>query len=120
VSGLSLPIAIARAALPEIRAAPIDGTLLREESGALFVVLGEAKFQLPELATYDRFYSGSPIHPLWDGALAELDGVPLDGSLFREESSPRIYEIKGRRKQLAPDDIPGVHVVWDGALESIP
>jgi hypothetical protein len=114
------PIAIARAALPEIRAAPIDGTLLREESGALFVVFGEARFQLPELGTYDRLYSGAPIHPLWDGALDELARVPRDGSLLREESSERVYEIKGGRKQLAPADRPDVHVLWDGALESIP
>jgi hypothetical protein len=114
------PVAIARAALPEIRNAPIDGTLLQEESGALFVVFGEAKFELPDLGVYDRLYSGRPIHPLWDGALAELGDMPAEGSLFREASSPRVYEINGGLKQLVSDERPDIHVLWDGALEYIP
>jgi hypothetical protein len=114
------PIPISRAALPEIHDAPIDGTLLREESGTLFIVFAGAKFGLPELATYDRLYAGSAIHLLWDGALANIGSMPRDGSLFREEFSSRIYEIRGGRKQLVSGDHSGIHVLWDGALESIP
>ena len=48
----------------------MDGTLLREENGAIWVVFGGARFHVPDMATLNRLYGGKPVSQLWDGGPA--------------------------------------------------
>ncbi len=113
-------------ALKGIAEAPSDGTLLREESGAIYVVFGGAKFAVPDVPTLTRLYDAATVHQVWDGATDQLTDIPRDGSLLREESGA-VYIICGGAKLHVPDPdtlwrlyrrMP-VHVVWDGALNGL-
>jgi hypothetical protein len=107
-------------ALDQIPGIPVDGTLLREENGAIWVVLGGAKFHVPDPATLTRLFGGKPILQVWNGALDAVPLVPVNGTLFREESSARVFVVEGGRLvNAALYDVNAVHVVWDGALSQI-
>jgi hypothetical protein len=100
---------------------PMDGTLLREESGAIWVSYGGAKFHVPDMATLARLFVGSPISQVWDGAVAGVPPVPVDGTLLREESNPQVFVIVGGHKIPAPQTTSGtIGRLWDGALSQIP
>jgi hypothetical protein len=100
---------------------PFDGTLLREENGAIWVIFGGARFHVPDPPTLARLYGDRPIDQLWDGGPEILGTIPADGTLLREESSTQVYVIQGGSKVAIQPPYPGtVYVVWDGALEQIP
>jgi hypothetical protein len=107
-------------ALVNISDVPIDGTLLREENGAIWVIYGGAKFGVPNMVILDRLFPGADYHQVWNGALASISDVPIDGTLFREESSNQVYIIVGGKKRPRPSQIGPVHTLWDGALNQIP
>jgi hypothetical protein len=54
-------------ALPTV---PKDGTLLREESGEIYVIHGGAKVLIPNMEILKRLYPGVPVAQVWNGALA--------------------------------------------------
>lgn len=108
-------------AIRKIPNIPIDNTLLREQDGAIWVILGQARFHVPDPDTFNRFFpDGVPLE-LWNGAVNSIPTTPLDGTVFREESSNATYLIAGG-KRFATKLIGSrpVHVVWDGALAQIP
>jgi hypothetical protein len=100
---------------------PRDGTLLREESGAISVIVGGAAFHVPDPATLARLFPGTAWHPVWNGATAVFPAVPVNGTLLREESSATTYLILNGARKVAPAGSPGaIHVLWNGALNQIP
>jgi hypothetical protein len=107
-------------ALAAIGDAPVDGTLLRDDGGGIWVIYGGAKFGVPDVPTYDRLFSRTVLHQLWDGALDQIGTVPVDGTLLREESSTQVYRIVGGKKRATTALPRQVHILWDGALNQIP
>jgi hypothetical protein len=100
---------------------PVDGTLLREENGAIWVVFGGARFHVPDPATLARLYGGKPIDQLWNGGPEILGTIPVDGTLLREETSTQVYVIQGGHKVPTQPPYPTpVGVLWTGALAQIP
>jgi hypothetical protein len=101
---------------------PSDGTLLREDDGTIWVIIGGARFHVPDPPTLSRLFGGQPIVQLWNGAASGISTVPIvDGTLLREESSSQVYVVKAGHKARAPQGVAGsVHVLWDGALSQIP
>jgi hypothetical protein len=100
---------------------PADGTLLREENGAIWVVFGGARFLVLNPATLARLYGGKPVSQLWNGGPETIPTIPADGTLLREEASTQVYVIQGGRKVPVQPPYPGpVDVLWKGALSQIP
>ncbi len=110
---------ILKGTLDGIPRVPVDGTLLREENGAVWVICGGGKFHVPDLATLSRLFLNIPLHQLWNGALNDLPTVPHDDTLLREESTSQIYVIlNGNKKRLESSDVAGqVHILWDGVAQ---
>ena len=81
---------------------PMDGTLLREENGAIWVVFGGARFHVPDMATLNRLYGGKPVSQLWDGGPEVLATIPIDGTLLRAESGA-IWVVFGGAPFHIPD-----------------
>jgi|GEM_PF-727605 len=114
----------ALAAIPTI---PQDGTLLREESGGIFVIYGGAKFHVPNMDVFNRFFIADRVRQVWDGALDAIPTIPQDNTLLREESG-EIDVIEGGFRFHIPDmDVfnrffiaDRVRQVWNGALDTIP
>ena len=78
--------ALASAAVNAIPTIPRDGTLLREENGAIWVIYGGAKFHVPDPGTLSRVFGNTPWYQLWNGALDAIPTMPDDGMLLREEN----------------------------------
>jgi hypothetical protein len=114
-------------ALDSIPTTPRDGTVLREESGALWVIAGQSRLPIPDAATYGRLYPTRPVLQVWDGALSGISGVPLDGTLLSDESG-RVFVVIGGAKFAVPGQVtrerlfPGqpLHPVWNGFLDRLP
>src|SRR5262249_41926006 len=104
-----------------IPTAPVDGTLLREDNGAIWVIFGGAKFHVPHMPTLNRLFGGQTIFQLWNNAPSDIPNIPVDGTLLQEESNANVFLIQGGHKVPAPTTTVGpVHVLWDGALSQIP
>jgi len=100
---------------------PYDGRLLQEQSGAIWVILGGARFQVPGQDVVDRLFADASVRQVWDGALDAIPTIPRDGTLLREESSSQVFVVQGGSKLLATSFLPeDVHVLWDGGLAGIP
>src|SRR5207247_3772455 len=67
------------AALDGIPTTPVDGTLLRDENGAIYVIYGRAKFHVPDPPTLTRLFPGRGWGQLWNAALDGLPTTPVDG-----------------------------------------
>jgi hypothetical protein len=108
-------------ALNGIPGIPADGTLLREEDGAIWVIYGGAKFGVPDMGTLNRLFAKEPIFQLWNGALNGIPDVPADGTLLREESNPQTFVIqRGTKLPCSSAETGNIHVLWDGALARFP
>ena len=107
-------------ATDEIPAVPVDGVLLREESGKIVVVFGGARFHVPDMNVFNRLFSGRPVWQLWDGATDQVPTVPVDGTLLQEESGGLKYRIQNGKKIETAETSPNFQVVWKGALDHIP
>jgi hypothetical protein len=105
---------------------PLDGTLLRQEDAALWVIAGGAKFRVPDQSTLSRLYPGARAVKLWDAAVAFIPNIPQNGALMRDEDG-KIWVIVGGAKlhvpnlavlnRLYPDGRP--FLLWNGALASL-
>jgi hypothetical protein len=114
-------------ALAAIPSAPSDGTLVREESEAIHVVFGGAKFHVPTPAVLEQLYGGVPVRQLWDGALEGLPSVPHDGTLLRGQSGAIHVVFGGARFHVPSMDVLTslyrvgvVRQVWDDAITALP
>jgi microsomal dipeptidase-like Zn-dependent dipeptidase len=108
-------------ALDGLPTTPVDGTLLRDENGAIYVIYGGAKFHVPDPPTLTRLFPGRGWGQLWNGALDGLPTTPVDGTLLREEHGP-VFVMRGGHK-TAPESpflMKFVRVLWDGALAAVP
>ena len=83
-------------------AAPVDGTLLREESGAIWAIFGEARLLVPDPATLKRRFASTPVFQRWNGGPNGLPMIPKDGTLLREKSSMSNFVIQTGHKTVAP------------------
>jgi hypothetical protein len=112
--------------LSAIGPVPLDGTLLRQEDAALWVIAGGAKFRVPDQSTLSRLYPGARAVKLWDAAVAFIPNIPQNGALMRDEDG-KIWVIVGGAKlhvpnlavlnRLYPDGRP--FLLWNGALASL-
>jgi len=108
-------------ALNGISSMPQDGTLLREESGTIWVIFGGARFHVPDPQTLTALYDPNAVRQLWDGATDGIGSTPSDGTLLRETSSTQVWVIRGGHKAPAPAPVTGrIGVLWDGALAQFP
>lgn len=115
------PFPLWNGAVGAISSAPRDGTLLREENGAIWVIAGGAKFHVPDLATLTRLFPDVTPFQLWNGALAAIPSIPANGTLLREESSTQVFRIRaGRKVPFAFGSAQLINVLWNGALKQIP
>jgi hypothetical protein len=104
-----------------IPSVPVDGTLLREENGAIWVTVGGAKFHVPDPTTLNRLFAGKEFFQLWDDAPIGIPLVPVDGTLLVEESTAQVFRVSGGHKVPVPPNTVGhVFVLWRGALSQIP
>lgn len=100
---------------------PTDGTLVGEENGKIWIIFGEAKFEIPNSAIRTRLFPGKPILQLWNGVVDGLSTIPKDGTLLREESSTEVFVMKnGQRTTPGFYDPGSVRILWAGALSHIP
>ena len=113
--------------LAGIANAPANGTLLRDDNGAIWVIFGRAKFHVPDLMTFGRLYGAEPVCHVWNGAVDGLANIPADGTMLREENGA-VWIIFGGAKFHVPDlatlsrlyvNLP-IWQVWTGALNAIP
>jgi len=111
---------LGQAILDAIDTVPVDGTILSEENGNVWIIFGRAKFQIPDVATRNRLYPNVPVFALWTGALYLIGLIPVDNTYFREESSSIVYIVQQGRKLIAAGVGGTVHVLWNGALSQIP
>jgi hypothetical protein len=116
-----------------IAATPADGTVIRESyDPTAYVCYGGAKFPIPR-----RFFVPSPAvgfhraNPtiIPPGSAASLGAMPMDGTLLREQSDPRVYLVKNGMlswvtspAKMTENCLPWRHVriVPSGALAALP
>jgi len=106
---------------------PVDGTLLRDANGAVYVVFGGAGFHVPDPPTFNRIFPNGVIHQLWNGALSGLWTVPADGTLLRDDAGA-IWAIEAGACFHVPDPAtlnrlyPNVvyHQIWTAAVTALP
>jgi hypothetical protein len=117
---------LAPGSLDAIGRVPLDGTVLREEAGPLWVTAGGAKLSLPDEATLARLYPGARAVALWNHALDSIPNVPQNGTLIRDDDG-KVWLIAGGAKFLVPslDVISRLYSerrpfpLWNGALANI-
>lgn len=113
-------------ALDQLTETPADNSLLQErnlltgQDGITSVIVGRAKFNVPDKDTLLRFFGTRTAFPLWNGALSRIPKIPIDGTILREESSSQVYIIVNGHKVRASPLVGPAHVLWDGALSQIP
>lgn len=114
-------------AMRDIPTAPMDGTMLREENGRIWIVAGQAKFLVPDMPTMERLYAARPVCQLWDGAPSQVGDKPIDGTLLRVEDG-KVWVVVGGGKFHVPDPATLVRLfggrpwvnLWTGALDRLP
>jgi hypothetical protein len=115
---LSAASAISFVPLPST---PADGTLVREwDRPEVYVTYGGAKFWIPDADTfYALGFDGSRVRVIPPGGTSQLRTMPIDGTLLREEKSPR---LEGPRPDFlfpAHGVDPGVHLVDNQQLRRV-
>jgi hypothetical protein len=107
----------------DIPLVPVDGTLVREHPTKIWMILGGARFLVPDVDLLADLYESTTFQSLWAGALGAngVGLVPRDGTLLREVSSADVFEMRaGRKTRTTPASGRSVLVLWDGALETVP
>jgi endonuclease/exonuclease/phosphatase family metal-dependent hydrolase len=91
-----------------------DGSVLREAPNpAVYVVLGGAKFWVPNPETLIRLYGGWPnVKVVPATSLDKVPTIPCNGTILREENSAYVWLIEdGKRRHITT---PGVLVRYGG------
>ena len=113
-------------ARPGLWTVPADGTLLRDDAGAIWAIEAGACFHVPDPATLNRLYPNVVYHQIWTAAVTALPVLPQDGTLLRETNGA-VWAIEGGARFHVPDPqtlsavypATPVHQLWDHALDSI-
>ena len=102
----------------------LDGTLVQEGDGKIYVIYGGAKFHVPSVADVNRLYKWFQVRHLWEGALAGFPTVPRDGTLVEEEGGTRYVIYGGAKFQVPNIDVferlykaDRLRLLWAGALD---
>ncbi|WP_336855443.1 membrane dipeptidase [Sinomonas albida] len=106
---------------------PVDGTLLREGNGTIWVIAGGARFHVPDPVIQRALFGTAPVHQLWDHAMDGVPVVPRDGTLLREQDGTVWVVLDGARLHVPDPPTLGrlyggepIIQLWDGAADSIP
>ncbi len=107
-----------------------DLSVVRETSRPeVYVIVGGAKFWIPDPQTLFRRYGGwAAVRVVPDGQLRNLSSLPREGTILREENSAPVWRIEGSQKRhIATPAVLAryggwsyVRVVPDGSLAMIP
>jgi Galactose oxidase, central domain len=106
---------------------PPDGTVLKgHEKPEVFVVYGAAKFWIPSQAELDQYYGGwGNVQRVRQRIVDRMSQRPVDMTLLRERSDPRVYFVAQGRTRWIPDPLTFnelgldwglIRVVPDGSL----
>ncbi len=97
---LSLLGLIPTNAIPSMGLPPIaaDFTLVREMfTPYVFVIYGGAWFWIPDPPTFASLgFSSSQVRVLPPGSIGKRREMPIDGTLLREQNSPRVYLVENQ------------------------
>jgi hypothetical protein len=102
---------------------PVDGTLLRElGQEAVFIVVGGAKMHVPNPEQFSAMsLDAGLIRTMPNLRMGQVPDVPAEGTLIREFSSARVYEIRdGKKVAVTPPQGAVVQVAPDGGLNNTP
>ncbi|MEQ1505640.1 MAG: hypothetical protein ABMB14_25630 [Myxococcota bacterium] len=106
---------------------PSGGVLFREESGAVYAILGGARFHVPDPPTYDRLYATWPLYEVWNGATDAFPAVPVDGAVLQDDDGTAFLMVGGAplrapsleaAQAVAPWSPP--EPIWNGGLSALP
>ncbi|MBI4000699.1 MAG: hypothetical protein HY348_02820 [Nitrospira defluvii] len=78
-----------------------DLSIVRETSRPeVYVIVGGAKFWIPDPPTLFRLYGGwAAVRVVPDGQLRNLSSIPKEGTIVREEHSAPVWRIEGNQKR---------------------
>lgn len=109
-------------AIDDFPTVPVDGTVLQDDDGQAYLMVGGSPLRAPSLAATQGVAPWSPVQRIWNGPLGALPAVPADGTLLRETSSAQVYEIVGGWLVAVNGfvDASRIQVVWDGGLSGFP
>jgi len=102
------PIPVTEAELNSYSLYPVDGTLVQELGDpCIYIVFGRAKLLFHGKREFDQYaaeYARSEYEsgPLPVGSLAHLPLIPIDGTLFKERSTSRVFVIQGGARWHIP------------------
>jgi hypothetical protein len=107
-----------------------DGTLLKGSGAEIYVIVGGARFHIPNIAIFvEMGYSSDQVKLISDGTLVAIPLIPREKTLLKEKSSPAIYLVSQGMKLHIPDmEIftamgcrnKTVSTLWDGSLGQVP
>jgi len=105
-------------------------SVVRESSRPeVYVIVGDAKFWIPDPPTLFRLYGGwAAVRVVPDGTLTNVSRLPKEGTILREEHAPYVWRIEGAHKRhIATPTVlfryggwSMVRVVPDNSLAMIP
>ena len=109
----------------------MDGTLLREwNRPEVYVVYGGVRFHIPDEATlFGLGFEWRNVGVIPPGGTGKLRAVPLDGTLLKERTDPKVYLVDQGQLHWVTSPaamqarcLPWRHVrtVPDGALVALP
>jgi hypothetical protein len=106
--------------LPTSVPRPRDNALLREHSAApVFLYQGGAPFWVPDPAQLMHFGGWDAVRVVPDGTLHAFMGAPANGTLLREFSSSKVFQITaGTPVPSAITSSADIRVVPDGSLSA--
>jgi hypothetical protein len=74
-----------------------DGAILRDTTGALWVIYGGARFAIRDWKTFDALgLDPADIEPISLFALSQIGSLPAGGTVLRELSSSDVFVVAGR------------------------
>jgi hypothetical protein len=78
-----------------------DLSIVRETSRPeVYVIVGGAKFWIPDPPTLFRLYGGwAAVRVVPDGTLKNVSSHPKEGTILREEHAPYVWRIEGAQKR---------------------
>jgi hypothetical protein len=109
----------------------VDGALIRDhDQAAVYVVMGGAKFHVPNMATFDAMgFHWKDVRVTEPGTAAAVPDVPEDGTLLHETGAGAVWVMQGgaRIHVPNPDAFATAGFLWErvravppGALARLP
>jgi hypothetical protein len=120
LGGTAAGVMVADLPLPTNVPRPRDNALLREHSAApVFLYQGGAPFWVPDPAQLMHFGGWDAVRVVPDGTLHAFMGPPANGTLLREFSSSKVFQVSaGAFVPSAVTSSADIRVVPDGAISA--